>query len=531
MSKYTTGELAKLCNVSVRTVQYYDTRNILVPSELSEGGRRLYSEEDLKRMKIICFLRDAGISINDIGKVLSEENTESVISILLNQQEEALRIAEESVLRGAVSCYALEGFSLGKGLEIIQVGNRVKIVGSVQYWEGGGIYQISNLTYRIMKPNDPDNIQLISKGHAPSYTLTDPATFCEGKVTVTLFDEDGNDVEKTFSYAQLALNTTIEMHDLYVSRVYTTNNGGASDGAMTLTCTYKDPTTNKTYTIEVRTGVLYDANGNKVESVQDDCELTAKWIALEEMVFVVTFDLAGGQWAEGYELPATINGNFKPATPVRDGFKFLGWFDETGKQVEVITGDAALTAKWEEVKFTVTYNGNGGIVAKQTILDFGNEMVELFNSPTEADKVLTTYTGFQGSTHPNVKYVFDDAETLAKYKWFLEYTLAEMKATAEAAGKTGEEYYTNTVEMLEKMIAGDTKAISGSYANGRTAFRQFIHLLINKADPKYPEVHPCRSCPEGLQARRERWRFRKGTGPVREQPPDLQRAGISFLWG
>ena len=38
MSKYTTGEIAKLCGVSVRTVQYYDSRNILVPSELSEGG-------------------------------------------------------------------------------------------------------------------------------------------------------------------------------------------------------------------------------------------------------------------------------------------------------------------------------------------------------------------------------------------------------------------------------------------------------------------------------------------------------------
>lgn len=68
MSKYTTGEIAKLCGVSVRTVQYYDSRNILVPSELSEGGRRLYSEQDLKRMKIICFLRDAGISINNIGE-------------------------------------------------------------------------------------------------------------------------------------------------------------------------------------------------------------------------------------------------------------------------------------------------------------------------------------------------------------------------------------------------------------------------------------------------------------------------------
>ena len=54
MSKYTTGELAKLCGVTVRTVQYYDTRGILVPSELSEGGRRLYSEDDLKLMKICC---------------------------------------------------------------------------------------------------------------------------------------------------------------------------------------------------------------------------------------------------------------------------------------------------------------------------------------------------------------------------------------------------------------------------------------------------------------------------------------------
>ncbi len=47
MSRYTTGEIAKLCGVSVRTVQYYDSRNILSPSELSEGGRRLYSEADL----------------------------------------------------------------------------------------------------------------------------------------------------------------------------------------------------------------------------------------------------------------------------------------------------------------------------------------------------------------------------------------------------------------------------------------------------------------------------------------------------
>ena len=91
MSKYTTGEIAKLCGVSVRTVQYYDERSILVPSELSEGGRRLYSEDDLRRMKIICFLREAGFPINSISALFAEQKPQGIISILLEQQEQLLR--------------------------------------------------------------------------------------------------------------------------------------------------------------------------------------------------------------------------------------------------------------------------------------------------------------------------------------------------------------------------------------------------------------------------------------------------------
>ena len=60
MSQYTTGELAKLCGVTVRTVQFYDQRGILIPSALTEGGRRLSSGEELKRMKVIFFLGDTG---------------------------------------------------------------------------------------------------------------------------------------------------------------------------------------------------------------------------------------------------------------------------------------------------------------------------------------------------------------------------------------------------------------------------------------------------------------------------------------
>ena len=91
MSQYTTGELAKECGITVRTVQFYDQKGILVPSSLTEGGRRLYSEEDMKMMKIICFLRDIGLSLDTIGQLLKEEDPGSVISILLEQQEQQLQ--------------------------------------------------------------------------------------------------------------------------------------------------------------------------------------------------------------------------------------------------------------------------------------------------------------------------------------------------------------------------------------------------------------------------------------------------------
>ena len=91
MSKYTTGEVAKLCNVSVRTVQFYDDKKLLCPSELTEGGRRLYSDEDVRQLKIICYLRDLGFSIKNISQMLAEENCEDVIKCIVSQQKQDLQ--------------------------------------------------------------------------------------------------------------------------------------------------------------------------------------------------------------------------------------------------------------------------------------------------------------------------------------------------------------------------------------------------------------------------------------------------------
>lgn len=90
MSKYTTGELAAQCGVSVRTVQYYDSIGLLTPSELSEGGRRLYSEQDKKTLKVICFLKSTGIPLGSIGKLLAEDDPAAVVSVIIEQQTAAL---------------------------------------------------------------------------------------------------------------------------------------------------------------------------------------------------------------------------------------------------------------------------------------------------------------------------------------------------------------------------------------------------------------------------------------------------------
>lgn len=162
---------------------------------------------------------------------------------------------EETGMYFGITCF--KGYKLpGAGLEIITVGNRVKIVGSVQYYDAGGIYQISDLSYRPMKPDDPDNIQFISSGHSGAYKLTDGKTFSTAKVTVVTTNENDEEIEIELDYAAAAINTTIEMKNLKVIKAYTTDNGGSSDGAITLTCQTADG-----YTITVRTLVLRNANG------------------------------------------------------------------------------------------------------------------------------------------------------------------------------------------------------------------------------------------------------------------------------
>lgn len=83
---YSTGELASACEVSVRTVQYYDNKGLLIPSARSDGGRRVYTEEDAARLRFILMLKSFGLGLAQIKGVLESQNRERVLQLLLDER-------------------------------------------------------------------------------------------------------------------------------------------------------------------------------------------------------------------------------------------------------------------------------------------------------------------------------------------------------------------------------------------------------------------------------------------------------------
>ncbi len=144
-------------------------------------------------------------------------------------------------------------------LKALSIGNEIRIVGTVSYYETGGTYQVSGLSYRAMKPNDPSNTIKLSEGHSPVYLPTAPEKFANDKVNVTQVDDEGNETVKPYDYAYLAIYSSISMEGLKVKYVSTTTTETSDDfGAMTLTCEANG------VTVKVRTTVFRDENGDLI---------------------------------------------------------------------------------------------------------------------------------------------------------------------------------------------------------------------------------------------------------------------------
>ncbi len=128
-----------------------------------------------------------------------------------------------------ISAYYGYGLS-GAGLDILSVGNRARIVGTVQYYEAGGYYQVSGLSYRQMKPDDPNNLQKLSEGNAAGYVSISADDFASAMVSI---ETEAGTAE--YKLSDIAMNTTVEMDGLTVQSVYVAENGCA-----TLSCAAGD---------------------------------------------------------------------------------------------------------------------------------------------------------------------------------------------------------------------------------------------------------------------------------------------------
>jgi len=91
---YTVGEVAKLAHVSVRTLHHYDELGLLVPSDRSEAGYRLYTDQDLDRLQTVLFFKELGFALEEIRDLVNDPAFDRQEALLVQRDliaEQALR--------------------------------------------------------------------------------------------------------------------------------------------------------------------------------------------------------------------------------------------------------------------------------------------------------------------------------------------------------------------------------------------------------------------------------------------------------
>ena len=65
------GEIAQRTDLSLRTLRHYDEVGLLQPSGRSDGGFRLYTEEDLDKLLVIRRMKPLGFTLEEMVEVMS----------------------------------------------------------------------------------------------------------------------------------------------------------------------------------------------------------------------------------------------------------------------------------------------------------------------------------------------------------------------------------------------------------------------------------------------------------------------------
>ena len=91
------GELAKRAGVSIRTVRYYEEKQLLKPTSLTSGGLRLYSVKDLNRLILIRRLKTLGLNFDEIKLSLGVDSESTDRHIRAEHTLELLRLQKDKL--------------------------------------------------------------------------------------------------------------------------------------------------------------------------------------------------------------------------------------------------------------------------------------------------------------------------------------------------------------------------------------------------------------------------------------------------
>ncbi|MEU6154409.1 MerR family transcriptional regulator [Actinosynnema sp. NPDC047251] len=71
------GEVAERTGLSLRTIRYYEEVGLVVPSDRSQGGFRLYAEPDVDRLQVIKRMKPLGFQLEEMRELLALLETHS----------------------------------------------------------------------------------------------------------------------------------------------------------------------------------------------------------------------------------------------------------------------------------------------------------------------------------------------------------------------------------------------------------------------------------------------------------------------
>ena len=97
MNGYSTGQLAKKFNISVRTLRYYDDIQLLCPSAKTDKGKRLYNEQDTKKLEKILLLKELAVPLEQIRLLLVEISDEQLLKSHYNYLQQQLVHTQQSI--------------------------------------------------------------------------------------------------------------------------------------------------------------------------------------------------------------------------------------------------------------------------------------------------------------------------------------------------------------------------------------------------------------------------------------------------